>query len=101
MSLLLLFPHYFTQNQMFIELPVSTPTLGSVFHVSDDSFVLSSTFELLFSIRPQSQTGLLLHVGAFSRSQSMSHYLSVYMLRGEVRPDRKQSHVHRTGYPQK
>ncbi|CAG07616.1 unnamed protein product, partial [Tetraodon nigroviridis] len=46
----------------------------------DDSFVLNSTFELLFSIRPQSPTGLLLHVGVFSES----HYLSVYMLRGEV-----------------
>lgn len=60
-----------------------TPTLWSVFHISDDSFVLDSTFELLFSIRPQSPAGLLLHVGVFNRS----HYLSVYMLRGEVRPD--------------
>uniref|UniRef100_H3DCP0 Laminin subunit alpha 3 n=1 Tax=Tetraodon nigroviridis TaxID=99883 RepID=H3DCP0_TETNG len=48
--------------------------------IVNDSFVLNSTFELLFSIRPQSPTGLLLHVGVFSES----HYLSVYMLRGEV-----------------
>lgn len=81
-------------NQMFGEVSVWTPTLWSVFHFSDDSFVLNSTFELLFSIRPQSPTGLLLHVGVFSES----HYLSVYMLRGEVRPDQDQSRVHRAGF---
>lgn len=56
--------------------------------VSDDSFVVGSSFELLFNIRPRSPTGLLLHVGDSSRMQygpMMGHYLSVYMLRGEVR----------------
>lgn len=98
---LLLSPHYFSQNQTFRKLPVLTRTLWSVFQISDDSFVLDSTVELLFSIRPQSPTGLLLHVGVFSRSQSTGHYLSVYMLRGEVRPDQKQSRVHRTGFTRK
>lgn len=56
-----------------------------VFFISDDSFVVGSSFELLFNIRPRSPTGLLLHVGDSSRSQG--HYLSVYMLRGEVRLD--------------
>ncbi|XP_056913723.1 LOW QUALITY PROTEIN: laminin subunit alpha-3-like [Takifugu flavidus] len=61
---------------------------GSRAHVViNGSFVLGSTFELLFSIRPRSPTGLLLHVGDSSRSPSgggTGHYLSVYMLRGEV-----------------
>ncbi|TMS09916.1 Tetratricopeptide repeat protein 39C [Larimichthys crocea] len=55
--------------------------------IINDSFVVDPSFELLFSIRPRSPTGLLLHVGDFSRSQNgitMSHYLSVYMLSGEV-----------------
>ncbi|KAM9323132.1 laminin subunit alpha-3-like [Pholidichthys leucotaenia] len=50
--------------------------------IINDSFVVGSTFELLLNIRPQNESGLLLHVGASSRS--MGHYLSVYMLRGEV-----------------
>ncbi|KAK2822440.1 hypothetical protein Q5P01_022505 [Channa striata] len=55
--------------------------------IINDSFVVGSSVELLFNIRPRSQTGLLLHVGDSSRTQygpSMGHYLSVYMLRGEV-----------------
>ncbi|KAM9718848.1 laminin subunit alpha-3-like isoform 1-T1 [Menidia menidia] len=53
----------------------------------NDSFVVGSTFELLFNIRPRTQTGLLLHVGASSRTHhgsSMNHFLTVYMRRGEV-----------------
>uniref|UniRef100_A0A4W6DE38 Laminin subunit alpha 3 n=1 Tax=Lates calcarifer TaxID=8187 RepID=A0A4W6DE38_LATCA len=56
--------------------------------IINDSFVVGSSFELLFNIRPRSPTGLLLHVGDSSRMQygpMMGHYLSVYMLRGEVR----------------
>ncbi|XP_044075989.1 laminin subunit alpha-3-like isoform X2 [Siniperca chuatsi] len=55
--------------------------------IINDSFVVGSSFELLFNIRPRSLTGLLLHVGDSSRGQygpAMGHYLSVYMLRGEV-----------------
>lgn len=52
---------------------------------SDDSFVVGSSLELLFNIRPRSPTGLLLHFGDSSENQG--HYLRVYMLRGEVRPD--------------
>ncbi|KAG8014177.1 Laminin subunit alpha-3 [Nibea albiflora] len=55
--------------------------------IINDSFAVDPSFELLFNIRPRSPTGLLLHVGDFSRSQNgitMSHYLSVYMLKGEV-----------------
>ncbi|XP_069013512.1 laminin subunit alpha-3-like isoform X1 [Embiotoca jacksoni] len=55
--------------------------------IINDSFVVGSTFELLFNIRPRSPSGLLLHVGDSSRSEhgpAMGHYLSVYMLRGEV-----------------
>ncbi len=62
----------------------------SVFCIADDSFVVGSSFEVLFNIRPRSLTGLLLHVGDSSRSQygpAMGQYLTVYMLRGEVRPD--------------
>uniref|UniRef100_A0A7N6AH40 Laminin subunit alpha 3 n=1 Tax=Anabas testudineus TaxID=64144 RepID=A0A7N6AH40_ANATE len=51
--------------------------------IINDSFVVGSSFELLFNVRPRSLTGLLLHVGDFRRSQT-SHYLSVYMLKGEV-----------------
>lgn len=50
---------------------------------------MGSSFELLFSIRPHSLTGLLLHVGDSSRSRygpAMGQYLIVYMLGGEVRP---------------
>ncbi|XP_070830251.1 laminin subunit alpha-3-like [Chaetodon trifascialis] len=55
--------------------------------IINDSFVVGPSFELLFNIRPRSPTGLLLHVGDFSKAQfgpEMGHYLSVYMLRGEV-----------------
>ncbi|XP_068614972.1 laminin subunit alpha-3-like [Brachionichthys hirsutus] len=55
--------------------------------IVNDSFVVGSSFELLFSVRPRNPTGLLLHVSDSSRSRqgpSMGHYLSVYMLRGEM-----------------
>ncbi|KAM8850161.1 laminin subunit alpha-3-like isoform 2-T2 [Spinachia spinachia] len=55
--------------------------------ILNDSFILGSSFELLFNIRPRSPTGLLLHVGDSSWNQygpAMGHYLAVYMLRGEV-----------------
>ncbi|XP_028282768.1 laminin subunit alpha-3-like isoform X2 [Parambassis ranga] len=55
--------------------------------IINDSFVVGSTFELLFNIRPRSPDGLLLHVGDSSRNQygpAMGHYLSIYMLRGEI-----------------
>lgn len=55
--------------------------------IINDSFVVGSSFELLFSIRPRSLTGLLLHVGDSSRSRygpAMGQYLIVYMLGGEV-----------------
>ena len=63
--------------------------MKSVFCISDDSFVVGTSFELLFNIRPRSPTGLLLHVGDSSRNQygpAMGHYLTVYMLKGEVKP---------------
>nr|XP_040026949.1 laminin subunit alpha-3-like isoform X2 [Gasterosteus aculeatus aculeatus] len=55
--------------------------------ILNDSFILGSNFELLFNIRPRSPTGLLLHVGNSiwnPRGPAMGHYLTVYMLRGEV-----------------
>uniref|UniRef100_A0A3Q3M3K7 Laminin subunit alpha 3 n=1 Tax=Mastacembelus armatus TaxID=205130 RepID=A0A3Q3M3K7_9TELE len=55
--------------------------------IINDSFIVGSSFELLFNIRPRSPTGILLHVGDSSRTQygsTTGHYLSVYMLRGEV-----------------
>ncbi|XP_034038308.1 LOW QUALITY PROTEIN: laminin subunit alpha-3-like [Thalassophryne amazonica] len=55
--------------------------------VLSNTFVDDSGFELLFSIRPRSPTGLLLHVGDSRKTQyepTMDHYLSVYMLRGKV-----------------
>lgn len=55
--------------------------------IINGSFVVGSSFELLFNIRPRSPSGLLLHVGDSSRSQyglAQGHYLSVYMLGGEV-----------------
>lgn len=54
---------------------------------SDDSLVVGSSLELLFNIRPRRSTGLLLYFGNSSRSQygpEMGHYLTVYMLDGEV-----------------
>ncbi|XP_027877262.1 laminin subunit alpha-3 isoform X1 [Xiphophorus couchianus] len=53
--------------------------------VINDSFVFGSDLELLFNIRPRSQTGLLLHVGdSTSHVNTMDHFLSIYMLGGEV-----------------
>ncbi|XP_057713314.1 laminin subunit alpha-3-like isoform X2 [Corythoichthys intestinalis] len=55
--------------------------------VINDSFAMGSSFELLFNIRPRTQTGLLLHVGDSSRTQidlTTGHYVSIYLLRGEV-----------------
>ncbi|KAM7379372.1 hypothetical protein PAMP_004930 [Pampus punctatissimus] len=55
--------------------------------IINDSFVVGSSFELLFNIRPRTQTGLLLHVGGSSRTPYgpvMGHYLSIYMLQGKV-----------------
>ncbi|XP_026004687.1 laminin subunit alpha-3 isoform X1 [Astatotilapia calliptera] len=55
--------------------------------VVNDSFVVGSSFELLFNIRPRSLTGLLLHVGVYSKTPNglpMGHYLIIYMLGGEV-----------------
>ncbi|XP_077580678.1 laminin subunit alpha-3-like [Stigmatopora nigra] len=55
--------------------------------VINDSFAVGSSFELLFDIRPRTQTGLLLHVGDSSRTElemAKSHYVSIYLLRGEV-----------------
>ncbi|XP_055007958.1 laminin subunit alpha-4-like [Boleophthalmus pectinirostris] len=61
---------------------------GSGAHVIvNDTFVLGSSFELLFNIRPRSPTGLLLYVGDSSLTRygsDMGHYLTVYMRRGEV-----------------
>lgn len=48
---------------------------------------MGSSLELLFNIRPRRSTGLLLYFGNSSRSQygpEMGHYLTVYMLDGEV-----------------
>uniref|UniRef100_A0A8D3DAP7 Laminin subunit alpha 3 n=1 Tax=Scophthalmus maximus TaxID=52904 RepID=A0A8D3DAP7_SCOMX len=55
--------------------------------IISDSFDVGSSFELLFNIRPRSPTGLLLHVGDRSEMQNgtaMGHYISIFMLRGEV-----------------
>ncbi|KAM8839447.1 laminin subunit alpha-3-like isoform 1-T1 [Synchiropus picturatus] len=55
--------------------------------VINESFVVGSSFEMLMNIRPRTLTGLLLHVGDSGRAQSRpaaGHYLSVYMLRGEI-----------------
>ncbi|XP_059201052.1 laminin subunit alpha-3-like [Centropristis striata] len=55
--------------------------------IINESFVVGSGFELLLNIRPRNLTGLLLHVGDFSRNHYgpvMGNYLTVYMLRGEV-----------------
>ncbi|XP_075877558.1 laminin subunit alpha-3-like isoform X2 [Nelusetta ayraudi] len=55
--------------------------------IVNDSLVVGSSLELLFNIRPRRSTGLLLYFGNSSRSQygpEMGHYLTVYMLDGEV-----------------
>ena len=49
--------------------------------------MVGDNFELLFDIRPRSLTGVLLHVGNFSRAKhgaKAGHHLSLYMLKGEV-----------------
>ncbi|PWA25274.1 hypothetical protein CCH79_00005330 [Gambusia affinis] len=54
-------------------------------HSVNDSFFFGSDLELLFNIRPRSQTGLLLYVGdSTSHVNTMGHFLSIYMLGGEV-----------------
>ncbi|TNN66295.1 Laminin subunit alpha-3 [Liparis tanakae] len=48
--------------------------------ILNDSFIVGSSFELLFNIRPRSPTGLLLHVGDSSWNQYgpvLGHYLTV------------------------
>ncbi|XP_061652306.1 laminin subunit alpha-3-like isoform X5 [Phyllopteryx taeniolatus] len=55
--------------------------------VINDSFAVGSSFELLFNVRPRTPTGLLLHVGdsrGTRQGLSTGHYVSVYLLRGEV-----------------
>ncbi|KAK6302715.1 hypothetical protein J4Q44_G00270700 [Coregonus suidteri] len=55
--------------------------------IINDSFVVGSSFEVVFDIRPRSLTGVLLHVGDSSRPHrgpSTGHHLSLYMHRGEV-----------------
>ncbi|XP_051943762.1 laminin subunit alpha-3 isoform X3 [Hippocampus zosterae] len=52
--------------------------------VVNDSFAVGSSFELLFNVRPRMPTGLLLHVGDSSGAQQAQHYVSIYLLRGEV-----------------
>ncbi|XP_061588324.1 laminin subunit alpha-3-like isoform X2 [Cololabis saira] len=55
--------------------------------VINNSFAVNSAFELLFNIRPRSQTGLLLHIGESSRTPygpATGGFFTVYMLRGEV-----------------
>uniref|UniRef100_A0A669BW71 Laminin subunit alpha 3 n=1 Tax=Oreochromis niloticus TaxID=8128 RepID=A0A669BW71_ORENI len=62
---------------------------GAYFSGNGAHVVVSSSFELLFNIRPRSLTGLLLHVGVYSKNPNglaMGHYLIIYMLEGEVRP---------------
>ncbi|XP_061694545.1 laminin subunit alpha-3 isoform X3 [Syngnathoides biaculeatus] len=55
--------------------------------VINDSFAVGSSFELLFNVRPRTPTGLLLHVGDSGGTRqglNAGHYVSVYLLRGEV-----------------
>ncbi|XP_035644145.2 laminin subunit alpha-3-like isoform X3 [Oncorhynchus keta] len=55
--------------------------------IINDSFVVGSSFEVVFDIRPRSLTGVLLHVGDSSRPRrgpNTGHHLSLYMHRGEV-----------------
>ncbi|XP_046883214.1 laminin subunit alpha-3-like isoform X2 [Hypomesus transpacificus] len=54
--------------------------------IINDSFVVGSSFELVFEFRPRSHSGVLLHVGdSQPRPRSdAGHHLSLYMLRGEV-----------------
>ncbi|XP_041698139.2 laminin subunit alpha-3 isoform X1 [Coregonus clupeaformis] len=55
--------------------------------IINDSFVVGSSFEVVFDIRPRSLTGVLLHAGDSSRPRrgpNAGHHLSLYMHRGEV-----------------
>eukprot|EP00063_Salmo_salar_P020916 XP_013995751.1 PREDICTED: laminin subunit alpha-3-like isoform X7 [Salmo salar] len=55
--------------------------------IINDSFVLGSSFEVVFDIRPRSLSGVLLHAGDSSRPRrgpNTGHHLSLYMHRGEV-----------------
>ncbi|XP_029581382.1 laminin subunit alpha-4-like [Salmo trutta] len=55
--------------------------------IINDSFVVGSSFEVVFDIRPRNLTGVLLHVGNSSRPRrgpNTGHHLSLYMHRGEV-----------------
>lgn len=45
---------------------------------ADEEFEMRQTFELVFELRPSSQSGLLLHVG------DSDHHLTVFMRKGEV-----------------
>lgn len=79
-------PSNFNEDCVHVILPLLM--LMFIFLLSDDSFDVGATLELLFNIRPRAPSGLLLHVGDSSRTLSesvMSHFLTVYMLRGEVR----------------
>uniref|UniRef100_A0A7N6F819 Laminin subunit alpha 3 n=1 Tax=Anabas testudineus TaxID=64144 RepID=A0A7N6F819_ANATE len=58
-------------------------TQRGTYFSGNGAHAIISEYILLFNVRPRSLTGLLLHVGDFRRSQT-SHYLSVYMLKGEV-----------------
>uniref|UniRef100_A0A8C7TGI4 Laminin subunit alpha 3 n=1 Tax=Oncorhynchus mykiss TaxID=8022 RepID=A0A8C7TGI4_ONCMY len=55
--------------------------------IINDSFVVGSSFEVVFDIRPRSLTGVLLHAGDSSRPRrgpNTGHHLSLYMHRGET-----------------
>ncbi|XP_048452171.1 laminin subunit alpha-3-like [Rhincodon typus] len=47
--------------------------------VLENSFMVGKDFELLFAVRPQSQTGILFHINS-----SQGNYLSLYMHKGKV-----------------
>ncbi|XP_067833792.1 laminin subunit alpha-3 isoform X2 [Heptranchias perlo] len=47
--------------------------------VLDNSFVVGKDFELLFEVRPRSQTGVLFHINS-----PLGNYLSLYMYKGKV-----------------
>uniref|UniRef100_A0A3Q4H9B5 Si:ch211-241e1.3 n=1 Tax=Neolamprologus brichardi TaxID=32507 RepID=A0A3Q4H9B5_NEOBR len=62
-------------------------TQRGAYFSGNGAHVVVSDFELLFNIRPRSLTGLLLHVGVYSKTPNglpMGHYLIIYMLGGEV-----------------
>ena len=78
---------------MVIRIGKGAKTLMTWLPVLDDSFVVGSSFELVFEFRPRSHSGVLLHVGdSQPRPRSdAGHHLSLYMLRGEVRRTLTQS----------